>query len=139
MLRFGSVAVVLALAALICGFTALPEGRSWVHAPGSNQGKVRILQFRASVAALASGEKAQLCYGVENARMVRISPAPLEVSPSGNRCVDIFPRHTTHYVIVAEGYDGSLATESLTLPVRTTAPVPPRPVQFSFWLLGRAA
>lgn len=69
------------------------------------------------------GQKAELCYGVENARSVRIAPGldgvPGRVYPSAHRCVEISPQHTTHYTLMAVGYDGSAATRSLTLPVET--------------------
>jgi hypothetical protein len=96
----------------------LPEEGSWTVLPGK-EGKVRILQFRASVGALMVGEKAQLCYGVANARSVRIAPMTAQVYPASNRCLEIGPRHTTHYTLMAVGYDGSVATRSLTLAVQT--------------------
>ena len=73
---------------------------------------------------IMQGQKALLCYGVENARSVRISPAMIRVSPSSNRCMEIFPQHTTHYTLLAEGYDGSVASQSLTLPVQIPIAVP---------------
>ena len=90
----------------------------WVRPVGTHPGPVRILQFYASVGAVSPGEKAQLCYGVENARSVRISPPTQGVYPSINHCVEIEPEHTTHYTMLAEGYDGAVATKSFTLAVR---------------------
>ena len=101
-----------------------PSGSAWVPSTGQNPGRVRILRFRASVGAITQGQKALLCYGVENARSVRISPAMIRVSPSANRCMEIFPQHTTHYTLLAEGYDGSVASQSLTLPVQIPLTVP---------------
>jgi hypothetical protein len=98
-----------------------PRDGAWTVLPGM-PGKVRILQFRASVGALTIGEKAQLCYGVANARSVRIAPMAAPVYPASNRCLEIGPRHTTHYTLMAIGYDGSVATRSLTLAVQA-APV----------------
>jgi hypothetical protein len=103
-----------------------PEGGSWTVLPGM-QGKVRILQFRASVGALMAGEKAQLCYGVANARSVRIAPMAGPVYPSSNRCLEIGPRHTTHYTLMAVGWDGSVATRSLTLAVQAPPQQLPEP------------
>jgi len=71
------------------------------------------------------GDKALLCYGVANAKSVRISPSIVPVAPASNRCLEIVPEHTTHYTILAEGFDGKLATRFLTLVVET-APAPPR-------------
>jgi hypothetical protein len=120
-----------------------PEGGSWIHARGAVPGGVRILLFRASVGALVEGQKAELCYGVENARTVRIAPGPEgstgQVYPSAHRCVGIWPQHTTHYTLMAIGYDGSAATRSLTLPVQT-APLPiPDPREYALLATTAAA
>ncbi|HWC98369.1 MAG TPA: hypothetical protein VG456_16535 [Candidatus Sulfopaludibacter sp.] len=89
-------------------------------------GPVRILRFYASVGVVLNGESAELCYGVENARSVRMSPPLPGLYPSARRCLEVVPEHTTHYTILAEGYDGKIAMQSLTLPVQT-APEPPPP------------
>jgi hypothetical protein len=81
-------------------------------------GPVRILEFYASAGAILPGETAMLCYGVENAKSVRISPMLRGVYPSPNRCLEIVPEHTTHYTLLAEGYDGTVDARSLTLPVQ---------------------
>ncbi|MBV9745777.1 MAG: hypothetical protein JO099_18605 [Acidobacteriia bacterium] len=107
-----------------------PENGSWAQVPGT-LGRVRILRFRASVGALIVGQKAQLCYGVENARSVRIAPVAATVDPSPNRCMEIGPRHTTHYTIMAVGYDGSVATRSLTLAVQAPLPEVPEVREFA--------
>ena len=71
------------------------------------------------------GDKAQLCYGVANAKSVRISPSLEPVEPSANRCMDIVPDHTTHYTILAEGFDGNVVTRVVTLVVEMV-PLPHR-------------
>jgi hypothetical protein len=86
---------------------------------------VRILRFYATTGSIALGDKAQLCYGVENAKAVRISPSIDPVLPATNRCFDIVPDHTTHYTILAVGFDGKTDHRSITLVVET-APAPPR-------------
>jgi hypothetical protein len=118
----GGIAVLLGLWSL--SQLSRPEGGSWVPQPGA-PGRVRILQFRTSVGALLVGEKAQLCYGVQNARSVRIVPVREAVYPSASRCMEVGPRHTTHYTIMAIGFDGSVATRSLTLPVQARLPEMP--------------
>jgi hypothetical protein len=133
MSRNDKVVAGIALVLAMWGISRLsePESGSWVHPQEASPGRVRILHFRASVGALMEGQKAELCYGVENARAVRIAPgpegAPSQVYPSVNRCVDIWPRHTTHYTLMAVGFDGSTVARSLTLPVQTAPleiPVP---------------
>jgi len=94
-----------------------PGSRAWLRPAGVQPGPVRILRFYASVGLVVNGEAAKICYGVENAKSVRISPPIPGVYPSVSRCLQVAPDHTTHYTIVAEGYDGKVAFQSLTLPV----------------------
>jgi hypothetical protein len=35
-----------------------------------------------------------------------------------DRCFEVVPEHTTHYTLMAEGFDGTVAARSLTLPVQ---------------------
>jgi hypothetical protein len=109
------------------GISRIPDSalRSWIPPVGAPRGPVRILRFYATTGSIALGDKAQLCYGVENARSVRISPSIAPVVPAVNRCLEIVPDHTTHYTILAEGFDGHIAARFLTLVVET-APAPPR-------------
>jgi hypothetical protein len=124
--RTASLFLATALLAGLWGLDAMrdPDGGSWVRAVGANPGPVRILRFYASAGSLTKGEKALLCYGVVNAKSVRISPTLAGIYPAARHCVVIVPEHTTHYTILAEGFDGRVAMQSLTLPVQ--AP-PPRP------------
>lgn len=120
------VGIMLLLGVWGVSYLNLPEGGSWVPQPGA-RGRVRILQFRVSVGALMAGEKAQLCYGVQNARSVRIMPVREVVYPSPSWCMEVSPRHTTYYTLMAIGFDGSVATRSLTLPVQAPPPEAPEP------------
>jgi hypothetical protein len=43
----------------------------------------------------------------------------------------VVPQQTTHYTIMAEGFDGKVATQSLTLPVSPTPLAPPRILHFA--------
>jgi len=117
--RFTRVWLVVAALLAIWALSAMRRGgeEAWIQPVGTARPPVRILQFYASVGILTAGQRALLCYGVENARSVTISPSIEGVYPSLGRCVEILPQHTTHYMIMAEGYDGRVATQSLTLPV----------------------
>jgi hypothetical protein len=118
--RFTKLLIAVGLLVALWGLTAMRDSdpRSWVRPAGSRPRPVRILQFYASVGTLTVGQKALLCYGVENAKSVRISPMLQGVYPSPNHCLEIGPEHTTHYTILAEGFDGRVAMQSLTLPVQ---------------------
>jgi hypothetical protein len=132
-LRFAKpmAAIPLLLAGWCLTLLRQDEPFAWAPSAG-NPGPARILQFYASAGAVLPGERALICYGVENARTVRISPWMDRVTPSFKRCLEVFPEHTTHYTILAEGYDGRVVTRSLTLPV-TVEPAAPAPVlHFAF-------
>jgi len=122
MLRLlGKVLGAAVLLAAVWSLGSVPDSamHSWIHAVGSPRGPVRILRFYATTGSIALGDKAQLCYGVENAKSVRISPAIAEVLPAANRCLEIVPERTTHYTILAVGFDGHIATRFVTLVVET--------------------
>jgi hypothetical protein len=130
--RFAKLMAAICLLLAGWGLTLLRESESLVWAPpAGNPGPARILQFYASVGAVLPGEKAMICYGVENARSVRISPWMAGVTPYPKRCLEVFPDHTTHYTILAEGYDGGVVTRSLTLPVEAEPPAPAPVLHFA--------
>lgn len=118
------VAIGLLIALWALGNVRRTEPRSWIRPVGTRPAPVRILQFYASANTLIVGEKALLCYGVENAKSVRIAPIRETIYPSHNRCFEIGPDHTTHYTILAEGFDGKVEMKSLTLPVHSIPSAP---------------
>jgi len=129
-LAFSKVFIAVGLLAALWGLSTLGESdrRTWVHPAG---GPVRILQFYASAGILTAGETARICYSVENAKSVRISPMIEEVYSAPNHCLQIVPEHTTHYILLAEGYDGAVATKSFTLEVEALEPPPPPAVDYA--------
>ncbi len=124
------VAVGLMLAMWGLGRVRESEPRVWPRPVGTQPGPVRIIQFYASVGTVTVGQSAQLCYGVENARVVRIAPMLPGVFPSPSHCVQVVPNHTTHYTLLAEGYDGKVETRSFTLSV-LSIPFEPRNVHYA--------
>jgi hypothetical protein len=99
------------------GCSPAPESRA---RPGSSASdEVRITQFYAEPV-VPKGEKTILCYGVENARSVQITPAVEEVWPSIARCFPISPTHATTYTLTAE--DGRGHTVRQSIEVRVGAP-----------------
>ena len=73
-----------------------------------------IQSFYASPGAVRRGESVQLCYGVANAKTVKLEPQPHPVWPSYSRCVDVTPTRTTTYTLTvqdAAGYTKSQAVE----------------------------
>lgn len=83
---------------------------------------VRILQFYANTPEVIEGERAVLCYGVQNAESVRLEPAVEELKPAVNRCLSIMPAGSATYRLIASGAGGSEVSASFTLNVK---PAPP--------------
>lgn len=135
MLRVYKLVAAAGPLALLWVVLGIPQPNAPVFVPpaGAKPGPVRILRFYASAGMLVTGETAQLCYGVVNAKSVRIAPLLAALSPSIGRCVEIGPKHTTHYTILAEGFDGRMAVQSLTLAVQAPAEAPVPKVNYATW------
>jgi hypothetical protein len=96
------------LAALVYAGWVLARGPgSGSHSPGTRPkvsgatnppdgDGVKILQFYARDGVVTEGEKTVLCYGVSNARSVRIDPPVEGVGPALTRCVEVQPKRETH-------------------------------------------
>ncbi len=98
--------------------TATGSDGSTVTAPvvvtvGNGQ-SARILQFSLNPTTIDAGGSSQLCFQVENATSVSISPGIGTVKPSD--CVTVSPSSTTTYVLTATNAQGS-TTASATLTV----------------------
>jgi hypothetical protein len=96
---------------------------------------LRILQFYAREANLVEGAKTVICYGVMNARAVRIDPPVSGVSPALNRCVEVAPEQDTRYTLTAEGADGRTVSEAFTIGVKADPGTLPQIT--SFGITGR--
>lgn len=78
---------------------------------------VKITQLYSSTPQVARGEKGLVCYGVENAKSVWMSPPRQELSAALSRCVEVTPEATTTYTLTAEGANGQRVTQDLTVTV----------------------
>ena len=110
---------VASLATFACGksaptVTASGEKKMVEHA--------KITQFYAPQALLPRGLKGTLCYGVENAKKVELTPAVDQVWPSPVRCIEISPKVKTKYTLTAYGDDGSTDTKSVDVTVGAPPP-----------------
>lgn len=76
-----------------------------------------IQSFYASPGAVHKGENVQLCYGVANAKTVKLEPQPNPVWPSYARCVSVSPQKTTTYTLTISDASGNIKTQSLQIKV----------------------
>ena len=81
-------------------------------------GALKILSFYANPGAVARGQKTLLCYGVANAKTVRIEPLTERVWPAVSRCLEYTALRETRFTLTAEDAQGHSATESFILSVR---------------------
>jgi hypothetical protein len=101
-----------------------------IPAPDTGSG-VKIVGFYARDGMVTEGGKTVLCYGVLNARAVRIDPPVEGVWPALNRCVEVRPKGETRYILTAEGSDGKAVSESITIHVGTDTAALPKILDFS--------
>jgi hypothetical protein len=80
--------------------------------------ELAIQSFYASPGAIHKGESVQLCYGVANAKAVKLEPQPNPVWPSYARCVDVSPAKTTTYTLTISDASGNTKSQSLQVNVR---------------------
>ncbi len=83
---------------------------------------VKITQFYASAWSMTDTDHNTICYGVENAKSVRLEPPIANVWPTANRCFWAEARQDTTYKLIAEGLDGTSVSESFTIHVTPTPP-----------------
>ena len=94
------------------------EASKYQAIPASGGAGLRIVQFYAANNEIRAGDHVILCYGVENARAVRLDPPIQEVEPSPNRCFNAYPKRTTAFKLTATGKDGAEVSASFTVRVK---------------------
>ena len=80
--------------------------------------ELAIQSFYASPGAIHRGESVQLCYGVANAKNVKLEPQPNAVWPSYAYCVNVSPAKSTTYTLTISDASGNIKTESLKVVVK---------------------
>ena len=71
-------------------------------------GELKILSFY--------GTEHLICYGVANAKTVRIEPHVEDVKPSLSRCLEVRPTKPTEYKLTAEDGAGHKVERSFVMP-----------------------
>ena len=103
------LAIVIAMLCAGCGSTAKTSAR--------------ITEFYAKDKKVPRGVKGNLCYGVEHASKLELTPAVEVLWPVPVRCFEISPQQNTTYTVTAYGEDGSKDSKSVNVEV---GPAPPR-------------
>jgi hypothetical protein len=106
---------LLVLAALGIACQGTPREQEKTAAPEPLPAK--IIQFYAAPGVVAPGDKSLLCYGVESAKSVRLDPEVDRITPSMARCIEVRPKLTATYRLIATGTDGSEAQAAVTVTV----------------------
>ncbi len=117
--------MIFATLCVRCGPPAPPQS----SAPAAFQ-PVKITQFYARDAVVIEGGSTVLCYGVADAKSVRLDPPVEAISPSMNHCIEVRPKGETHYTLTAEGVDGRTVAQSVTVRVGADQATLPRITSF---------
>ena len=117
---------VLAILGAGCG---APQVRQKA-APVATDQPVKITAFYARDLIVAEGTSTVVCYGVENAKSVRLDPPVESMAPSLNRCIEVRPKTETRYTLTAEGSVGQPVSESVTIRVGADQSALPRITSF---------
>jgi len=80
--------------------------------------ELAIQNFYATPGMIRRGETTQLCYGVANAKAVKLEPQSNPVWPSYSRCVDVTPVKSTTYTLTITDAAGNTKTQTLEVKVR---------------------
>ena len=80
--------------------------------------ELKITGFYAVPGTIQRGKDARLCYGVVNAKTVRIEPAVKDLYPALSFCWDVSPRRTTGYRLFADDGAGHNASAQTVVQVR---------------------
>ena len=80
--------------------------------------ELAIQNFYATPGTIRRGESVQLCYGVANAKTVKLEPQSNPVWPSYSRCVDVTPTKSTIYTLTIADTAGNTRTQTVEVKVR---------------------
>jgi len=109
---------------IVCVGCTSPPTQQKASAPAGDP--VKITAFYPRDVQVVEGGTTVLCYGVSNAKTVRIDPPVDGVSPALTRCVEIRPKGETTYTLTAEGSDGKAVSQSVTVRIGVDTAASPR-------------
>jgi hypothetical protein len=79
---------------------------------------LEIQSLYAAPGVIKRGESGQICYGVSNAKTVKLEPKSSPVWPSHSLCVDVSPKKTTTYTLTIADESGNTKTQTVELKVQ---------------------
>jgi hypothetical protein len=94
----------------------LAQDRQTIEQLGGKE--LAIQSFYASAGLIRRGETLQLCYGVANAKTVKLEPQDNPVWPSYTRCVEVSPKKDTTYTLTIQDAAGNTKTQSIDIKVK---------------------
>jgi hypothetical protein len=77
----------------------------------------KIISFYATPGKIQRGDTVDMCYGVSNAKSVKLDPPVANVWPSVDRCIQVAPKKTTTYTFTADDGKGNAKIAQLTIEV----------------------
>lgn len=89
--------------------------RASVELLGGNEFAIQM--FYASPGVIHRGESTRLCYGVSNAKTVKLEPQSSPVWPSHSRCVEVAPAKTTTYTLTIVDAAGNTKSQAVEVKV----------------------
>jgi hypothetical protein len=89
--------------------------RASVELLGGNEFAIQM--FYASPGVIHRGESTRLCYGVANAKTVKLEPQSNPVWPSHSRCVEVTPARTTTYTLTIVDAAGNTKSQAVEVKV----------------------
>jgi hypothetical protein len=79
----------------------------------------KIISFYAMPGTIHRGDSVDMCYGVSNAKSVKLDPPDVaSMFPSLDRCVKVSPKKTTTYTFTADDGKGNTKIAQLTIEVQ---------------------
>ena len=118
----------IAFAALILVGCASPPPKTAVLTEPETP-PVRVTQFYPTAPHIGRGERAELCYSVDNAASVTLQPPVEKVWPALTRCFEVRPVATTRYTLTATDSQGRTASKSATIEVGAPKPAGPHIIE----------
>lgn len=80
--------------------------------------RAKIVEVTVSSLSVKAGDAVSLCYHVQFARSVTISPLGFRGGPGNHGCTMVQPRKTTTYTVAAIGVDGDTDEQPVTVTVK---------------------